>query len=168
MSETEAPERPQVRLRVRFTPASAVVLAVVVLLAALFAPGVGAFAGAVLAVLVVLGSIAWHELGHVLAARALGFDVLEVRLGLLDSATAYEADHRTAHDRVLCALAGPVASLLLAVALGAAAWLQGADAGSGSLSALAGLNLLIALANLVPLKGTDGWEILAGLRGHAG
>jgi len=158
----------RLRPRVRFTMPSTVVLAVVVLVALLVAPDVPAFAEVLLALAVVVACIAWHEGGHVLAAHALGFYVVEVRLGLLDSATVYEADHRTAHDRVLCALAGPAASLALAAVLGTLAWAQGSDLSSPTAaSSLAVLNLVVAVANLVPFKGTDGWEVLAGLRGRS-
>ena len=163
-----ATERPT-RVRVRFTVASTVVFAAVVVGAALLAPSVGSFVVVLGALAVVAGSVTVHELAHAAAAHRLGFDVLEVRVGLIDSATAYEADERTAHDRVLCALAGPAASLALAAALSALTWLPGVEGQAASaLGTAAVLNLLVAVANLVPVPGTDGGEILAGLRGDAG
>ena len=137
-------------------------------LAVLLAPGVGAFLDVCVAIVGVLASLVVHEAGHVVVAHRLGFEVTTVQLGLIDSGTTYEGEQRTAPDRVLCALAGPVASVLAAAALGGAAWLLDAhDPLAAPLATFAVLNLVVALLNLVPLPGTDGWEVLHGLRGQA-
>ena len=164
MSSTQGIRR--VRPHVRLSKPSTVVLGVILVVAVLIGPSVAIFFSVVASLFVLVACIGLHEAGHAAAAHALGFDVVEVRLGLFDSATAYEADERTAHDRVLCALAGPAASLSLAIVFGVAAWVAGPDPVSFP-AQLAFLNLVVALANLVPLKGTDGWEIVAGLRGEA-
>ena len=62
---------------------------------------------------------------------------------MLGCTTVYEADHRSAHDRVLVALAGPAVSLTIAVA---AALVGGSPA-----QEIAVINLLLAGLNLIPL-----------------
>ncbi|WP_159945579.1 MULTISPECIES: site-2 protease family protein [unclassified Nocardiopsis] len=71
--------------------------------------------------------------------------------------------------RVLVALAGPLASLLLAAALAAAVSVlvpPGNDTTNWAISAMAFLcfaNLTAALVNLLPVPGLDGFEVLAAL-----
>jgi Zn-dependent protease len=157
------------RVQVRFTRSLWVVLALVVLACFLLAPGPKAFIFAVGSVAAVLVSIGLHEAGHALAAHRLGFHVTLVQLGLIDSATAYEAEHRSAHERVLCAIAGPAASVAVATVLGLLAWgAEGSHDGLAQrLAGFAVINLVLAVANLAPFEGTDGWDVLQGLRGRA-
>jgi Zn-dependent protease len=161
-------ERKRPRTRVRFTVSLWVVLAIGVVASFLLAPGPRAFVLAVGSVAAVLASLGAHELGHAWAAHRLGFHVTLVQVGVIDSATTYEADERSAPDRVLCAIAGPAASVAVATVLGLLAWVaEGHDGLSTRLAGFAAINLVLAVANLVPFGGTDGWDVIQGLRGRA-
>jgi Zn-dependent protease len=168
VSEAPTSSPPEPATRLRFTKPLWVVLGVAATITFLIAPGIRAFVEACIVILVLLASVAAHELGHVLMARRLGFHVTTVQLGVLDSATAYEGEHRSAPDRVLCALAGPALSVALAVAFGLVAWvLEAHDPLAAPFATFAVLNVVLAAANLIPFRGTDGWEIVQGLRGLA-
>jgi Zn-dependent protease len=159
-------ERP--RTRVRFTLSLWALLGLVVVASFLLAPGARAFVLAVGSVVAVLVSLGAHELGHAWAAHRLGFHVTLVQVGVIDSATTYEADERSAPERVLCAIAGPAASVAVATVLGLLAWVaEGHDGLSTRLAGFAVINLVLAVANLVPFRGTDGWDVVQGLRGRA-
>lgn len=145
--------------RLRVTAGAWVLVGAVVAVAFAIAPGARAFAFVVVAVVAMVASVLLHEAGHVAMAQALGFHVTQVHLSVMGATTVYEADHRTAHERVLVAAAGPAVSVALAVvfALMGGIWEQ-----------LAVLNLLVAVFNLIPIPGFDGWDVVAGLVGRDG
>jgi Zn-dependent protease len=127
-----------------------------------------------------------HELGHAVAAWRLGAEVrsivvlpFELRLrpsrlrvkwraggGDLGGYVAYTLDRiELGRKHMLIAAAGPAANLLLAVAAGVIAGQLGVEALAGTLlAALAMLSTGMALANLVPFKGSDGHHILQRFR----
>jgi Zn-dependent protease len=97
----------------------------------------------------VLLSVLAHELAHGVAARRFGFDVDRVVLTLTGSHTVWSGERDPdAHAALAIAAAGPA----LSAALACVAVVTGAQA-------LAFANLAIAVVNLVPLTGTDGWVI---------
>jgi Zn-dependent protease len=108
------------------------------------------FANGVLAGLLVIASLLVHELAH--ATAALLFDVPVYRIGIKFVGAYIHRKHarRPAHD-VIIAACGPLSSLLL-------------TAGCFFLPTfgvwLAEWNFGIALLNLLPLPGTDGYRIL--------
>ena len=94
-----------------------------------------------------------HELGHLLVICALGGRVSRLRL------TCVGAEMRLASScpdgrrfRILTALAGPAAGLLLAA--------MAAQIGPGGWS-LAGISLSLSCFNLLPVAGLDGWRVLS-------
>lgn len=87
-----------------------------------------------------------HELGHVLAVRALGGRVRRVELSAVGAQLVLDPAYPLSYGReALAALAGPAASLL-------SAWL----ALRGGLYLLAGLSIGQGVFNLLPLAPLDG------------
>lgn len=103
---------------------------------------------------------ALHELGHVLAVRALGGRVGKAELSAVGAQLILDPAYPLSYGRELLAtLAGPAASLLTA-------WL----AARGGLFLLAGLSLGQGVFNLLPLAPLDGgrcvYLLLAPLAGE--
>jgi membrane-associated protease RseP (regulator of RpoE activity) len=120
---------------------------------------------AAVAIVCYLSVIGIHELGHVYAARRLGYDVVAVRVAFLHGVCECEAP-RTRWDEVLVAWGGVVAQLLVAVpVLLIAATLGTRDLFYfGPVVAFLGyVNLLIALVNLALARNLDGsvaWQVV--------
>lgn len=96
-----------------------------------------------------------HECGHLLAARRLGvrlrlfeLDVIGARLFPVGSIPSYRAE-------VLLAAAGPLFSVLLAVFL--------LPCGAPFAREVLAATCSLALFNLLPVEGFDGWRILGGI-----
>jgi len=110
-------------------------------------------------------SVLLHELGHSLVALREGVKVRSITLFLLGGVASVERECSTAMGAFRVAAAGPLVSLVLAVALfssahAAAHW----DALLGNLVLqLAGVNLVLALFNLLPGLPLDGGLILKAL-----
>lgn len=110
-------------------------------------------------------SVLLHELGHSLVALREGVKVRSITLFLLGGVASVERECSTAMGAFRVAAAGPLVSLVLAVVLfssahPAAHW----DALLGNLVAqLAGVNLVLALFNLLPGLPLDGGLILKAL-----
>lgn len=105
----------------------------------------------------VLVSCALHELGHWVVIEALGGRVTLLRLSCAGAELRLSHARRPSPGRLLLsALAGPAVNLLLAFA---AAGLARIGAGP-RLYLFAGLNLGLALFNLLPARWLDGGKIL--------
>lgn len=120
---------------------------------------------------VLLGvSVLLHELGHCLAARALGLPVIEVRLYLLGGASELGRMPSSPREEAVVAAAGPGVSALLAGIFGlligsttphTVTWLL--------LIELALANLVVAVFNILPALPLDGGRVLrAGVWGASG
>ncbi|MFG2041798.1 site-2 protease family protein [Dactylosporangium sp. NPDC048998] len=140
-------------LALTIVPASAPRLPVVV-------PWLLGAAGAV----VFLLSLLAHELAHALVARAFGIRVEQVTLWLLGGLAEFGQEAPTARADLLTAGAGPATSALLgggfgglAVGLGA----LGAPAGIVAVIGwLGGINVVLAVFNLLPGAPLDGGRVL--------
>lgn len=113
----------------------------------------GLLAGSVSAVLVILSLFA-HEIGHLAMARFLGVRVRAIGI-CFRGAYLRRAEASQSHQELLISLSGPVASLLLYYYL---------RNGIPLVRWVAILNLVLAISNLVPLRGTDGHRALNALR----
>jgi len=110
-------------------------------------------------------SVLLHELGHSLVALQQGVQVRSITLFLLGGVASVERECSTALGSLMVAAAGPLVSLILAGLLLAAG--HSAAHASPLLGAmvneLGGLNLILALFNLLPGLPLDGGLILKAL-----
>jgi Zn-dependent protease len=106
-----------------------------------------------------------HELGHVRAALRLdGVRAASVSLVWLGAATRIEGAYATRREQTQVALAGPRASLRLALILAVAAiYLPIPLAPSLLIFGLALFNIALAVLNLVPAYPLDGHKLVVGL-----
>lgn len=131
------------------------------------APGrtTGAYvvAGALTAVGLFVG-VLLHELGHAMVARRLGLRVDGITLNWMGGVTRIEGDSPRPRTEFAVAFVGPLVSL----GLGGVLWAARAaiDAGSGhalvmsALGWLAGINVILAVFNLLPAAPLDGGRVL--------
>jgi Zn-dependent protease/predicted transcriptional regulator len=119
---------------------------------------------AVVATALFLASILTHELAHAVVARRNGIEVESITLWMFGGLAELKGDPRSPGADLRIAVVGPLTSLILAVAFGAAAYgLALIDVGGlpvAVLGYLAGINLMLALFNLVPAAPLDGGRVL--------
>ncbi len=120
---------------------------------------------------VLLGiSVLVHELGHCVAARRLGMQVIAVRLYLLGGVSELATGPVTPRQEALVAAAGPAVSGVL----GGVFWLALQPTAPGTIGRLVLLllalsNLVIAVFNLLPALPLDGGRVIrAGIWGLSG
>ena len=118
-----------------------------------------------LTALLLFASVLLHELGHSLVALKQGVQVRSITLFLLGGVASVERECSTALGSLMVAAAGPLVSLVLAVGL-----LSSSHAASHSspllgamVNELGGLNLILALFNLLPGLPLDGGLIVKAL-----
>lgn len=109
-----------------------------------------------------LASVLVHELAHGLVARRLGVPVTEYVLTVWGGHTAFERGVRDPGPSALIAVAGPAANGVLAVV---AFFLAGSWGGPWGyvLAAVAYLNLILAVFNVLPGLPMDGGRLLEAL-----
>lgn len=134
------------------------------------APGYAAWGYWVFAVLTVVAfyaSLLAHELGHALVGRRHGVGVKGIVLWVFGGVAQLEGDTPTPRAELELAAAGPAVSLAIAAAgLAAAAVLNALGASSLLVAAagwLGGINVLLAVFNLLPAFPLDGGRILRAL-----
>jgi Zn-dependent protease len=108
------------------------------------------------------GSVLIHELAHSVVAIAWGIPVRSITLFIFGGVAAIGREPERPLSEFLIAIAGPISSLLLALAFGAL-WLVGRVLGLAPISALgfylAGINLSLALFNMLPGFPLDGGRV---------
>ena len=130
-------------------------------------PGLGAptyWWMAVVATIGLLGSIVFHETAHSLVARRFGIEIRGITLFIFGGVAEMPAEPGSAHAEFLMALAGPVASIVLAAVLFALYGMIGSFEGPQTIGAvvwyLGFLNFMLAAFNLVPAFPLDGGRML--------
>lgn len=120
------------------------------------------------------GCVVAHELAHSVVSQAFGTPVRDITLFIFGGAAHITREPKSARDELLMALAGPAASL--ALALGFAVVWRATPAVAPPLHALTGwlawINLVVGLFNLLPGFPLDGgrvfraivWRITGNLR----
>lgn len=117
---------------------------------------------ALITTLLLLFSALLHELGHAVMARRLGIEVEAITLFLTGGMTKMRGEAETPGHELKIALAGPAASLAIALATGGLALASG-GAVQVLWLVLAGSNAIIAVFNLLPSFPLDGGRILRAL-----
>jgi Zn-dependent protease/predicted transcriptional regulator len=110
------------------------------------------------------GSVIFHELSHSLVALRYRIPVKSITLFVFGGVSRIERDASSSRQEFNIAIAGPLSSLFLAGCfwLVARRWHGNEMVASASIW-LAGINLLLALFNLVPGFPLDGGRILRGI-----
>jgi fatty acid desaturase len=101
-----------------------------------------------------------HEGAHAVAARALGYRVDWVLLGVIAGGTSYSGRGDRPRDRAAIAMAGPAASAAVVLVL-LGVWASGTGVGVGTMFTLVWFNTVTFSLNLVPVQGSDGWYVIA-------
>jgi Zn-dependent protease/predicted transcriptional regulator len=118
----------------------------------------------VAAALVFLGGLLAHELSHAVVARRNGVRVDSITLWMFGGVAQLQGEADTPGAELRIAGVGPLVSLLLGLAFGALAFAAAAaDAPGllvGALTWLAGINLLLAVFNVLPGAPLDGGRLL--------
>jgi Zn-dependent protease len=121
--------------------------------------------GGLVAVLL-LASLAAHELGHALLARRRGIAVEGIRLWLFGGVAQMGGDWMTGTTEMLVAAIGPAITFVIAVVSVGTTWVV-ATLGAPPLVVLvpqwiAAVNILLCVFNLIPAFPLDGGRILRG------
>lgn len=122
-----------------------------------------AYVLAALFVLALYISVLVHEIAHVILARHYRMPVASVTLHLLGGETAIEGESRTPAQEFWTSVVGPLTSL----AIGAVAWVVARELPDGNahtvMGAVAAVNFLVGLINLVPGLPLDGGRVFRAL-----
>lgn len=124
-------------------------------------PAAGWLLGAMGAVLFLFAVLA-HELAHSVVARRKGIEVHGITLFIFGGVAQITEEPRTPGDEIKISIAGPVMSVAVGfflLLLGAAAAATGAKAAQELFDIIGGINLLLALFNLLPGFPLDGGRI---------
>ncbi|NJK38181.1 MAG: site-2 protease family protein [Oscillatoriales cyanobacterium RM2_1_1] len=117
-------------------------------------------AGFVVALLL-FGSVLLHELGHSLVAKSQGIKVNSITLFLFGGVAAIDQESKTPGQAFQVAIAGPLVSLGLFVILSLTAQvLPSSNLSTALIERAAGINLVLALFNMIPGLPLDGGQVL--------
>jgi len=118
----------------------------------------------VIGAVVLLASLLAHELTHAVVSRRAGLKVSSITLWMFGGVTRIEGEPKNPKTQFWIAFSGPLMSLLLsALFAGLAAVLRAADVAPLAVAVawwLSGINLLLALFNLLPGAPLDGGRML--------
>lgn len=111
--------------------------------------------------LALFGSVLLHELGHSLVARSQGITVNSITLFLFGGVASIDRESKTPEQAFQVAIAGPAVSFTLFLLL--ALLSQGVTSNTPAhlvASTLSGINLALALFNMIPGLPLDGGQVL--------
>lgn len=116
------------------------------------------------AALLLMASILVHELAHAVVAQANGIPVERIVLWLFGGVSQLRGEPRTPGIDLAVAAVGPATSLVLgggfAIAAVGAVAVLGDGLVAATLGYLAGINVLLAVFNLIPAAPLDGGRVL--------
>lgn len=103
--------------------------------------------------------IAIHELAHIITGVLLGFKIKRVKIMPLGFNMLFEKSivHKSKYDKIIIALAGPVANIILAIIF------MFIPVESYIKEIIVYSNILLAIINLIPIYPLDGGRILKGI-----
>lgn len=127
-------------------------------------PPVLAWLAAVAGAILLIASLAAHELAHSIVARRRGVQADDITLWVFGGVSHIRGDWQSASTELLVAAAGPFATLLIGGLWFALSWVLAA-AGAPALLVLLGqwlaaANALVLVLNLIPAFPLDGGRIL--------
>ena len=116
---------------------------------------------AIIATLLLFGSVLAHELTHSFVAQSLGMRVQSISLFIFGGVSNIVGEARRAKDELYIAIAGPLSSLALAVLFGLALLLFRSvnEQLAAILFYLAAINVMLAVFNLIPGFPLDGGRV---------
>lgn len=121
----------------------------------------------VLATLGLFVSIILHELAHALVARRFSVPIRGITLFIFGGVAEMEDEPPSARAEFLVAIAGPIASVVVALScFGLASLGSDSSAIVTVLSFLAGLNMILVVFNMIPAFPLDGGRVLRSLLWH--
>ena len=125
--------------------------------------GLGAWAwlAGFLMAIALFSSVLLHELGHSLVARSQGIPVTSITLFLFGGIASIDQESKTPGQAFQVAIAGPAVSFSLFVLLSLIRYaLPLPEPAIAVLDNLSGLNLVLALFNMIPGLPLDGGQVL--------
>ena len=111
--------------------------------------------------LLLFGSVLLHELGHSLVAKSQGIQVNSITLFLFGGIASIDRESKTPGQAFQVAIAGPLVSLGLFFILSLTAQFLPDSSLTGILAnRIAGINLVLAIFNMIPGLPLDGGQVL--------
>jgi Zn-dependent protease len=112
-------------------------------------------------------SIVFHELAHALVARRFSVPIRGITLFIFGGVAEMEEEPPNARAEFLVAVAGPIASVGVAlICFGSAVFFSGLQSVATVLNFLAGLNLILVIFNMIPAFPLDGGRVLRSILWH--
>lgn len=112
--------------------------------------------------IIFMGSIVFHELGHLMASKVFGRKIKRVEFSVFVAKVIPDPNSRIVAlaEWVIISFAGPAANLVLTL-IGAGLWITEISFEVGLIMSL--LNLTLAISNLIPFPHSDGAHIRTAL-----
>jgi Zn-dependent protease/CBS domain-containing protein len=122
------------------------------------------WSASVLTAMLFFASMVAHELSHSLTAKHYGISVRSITLFLFGGVSEIEDEAKHPREEFWIAIVGPLMSFFIAGLSGAITLMLGSKTFIGSIAAwLSGINLMLAIFNMLPGFPLDGGRVLRGL-----